>query len=145
VLIVTAHPVIGAGIETVLRLEDVYDLMRVPSLADARSAATSWPADAALVDGMLLEGHAPDLDIPFTILSGDASSGERLAAQTPGARGWLLKDAPPPRLLEAIDKSVGIVRVHNDIRGTLGMILAVIIVITFIAALALFAWRFFLS
>ncbi|HEV2248877.1 MAG TPA: hypothetical protein VGT60_00020 [Candidatus Limnocylindria bacterium] len=128
-----------------LRLEDVYDLQRVPSLADARSAATSWPADAALIDGMLLDGHPADLEIPFTILSGDAASGERLAAETPGARGWLLKDASPPKLVEAIDRSVGIVRVRSDVRGTLGMIVAVVIVITFIAAVVLFAWRFFLS
>ena len=145
VLIVTPHPVIGAGIETVLRLEDVYDLRRVPSLADARSAAASWPADTALVDSVLLEGHSLDLDIPCTILSGDATSGARLAAESLSARGWLLKDAPPPRLVEAIDRSIGIVRVRDDVRGTLGMVVAVVVVIGFVAALALFVWRFFLS
>jgi DNA-binding NarL/FixJ family response regulator len=145
VLIVTPHPVIGAGIETVLRLEDLYDLRRVPNLADATAAAESWPADAALVDGVLLEGHALELAIPCYILSGDAESGERLARQIPGARGWLLKDAPPARLVEAIDKCLGIVRVRDDVRGTLGMIVAVIIVIAFVAAVALFAWRYFLS
>lgn len=54
VLIVTPHPVIGAGIETVLRLEDLYDLRRVASISEAAGVATSWPADAALVDGVLL-------------------------------------------------------------------------------------------
>ena len=145
VLIVTPHPVIGAGIETVLRLEDLYDLRRVPSLADAKATAGSWPADAALVDGVLLEGQALDLAIPCLILSGDAESGERLTQQQPGARGWLLKDAPPPRFIEAIDRALGIVRVRDDVRGTLGMVVAVIIVIAFVAALALFVWRFFLS
>jgi len=33
----------------------------------------------------------------------------------------------------------------DDVRGTLGMVVAVIIVIAFVAALALFVWRFFLS
>ena len=145
VLIVTPHPVIGAGIETVLRLEDIYDLRRVGSLADGKAAAESWPADAALVDGVLLEAHALELGVPCYILSGDAESGERLADRSPGARGWLLKDAPPSRMVEAIDRSLGIVRVRGDVRGTLGMIVAVVIVIAFVAAIVLFVWRFFLS
>ena len=145
VLIVTAHPVIGAGIETVLRLEDLYDLRRVTSLAEGKAMAAAWPADAALVDGVLLDGHTLDIDIPCTILSGDAESGERLVQRVPGARGWLLKDAPPSRLVAAIDRSLGIVRVRSDLRGTAGMIVAVIIVIAFVAAIAAFVWRYFLS
>ncbi len=145
ILIVTPHPVIGAGIETVLRIEDLYELRRAANLADAKAAAESWPADAALVDSVLLGGDAFDLEIPCTILAGDAESGERLVAQTPGARGWLLKDAPPTRLLEAVDRSLGIIRVRPDVRGTLGMIIAVIIVIAFVAAVALFVWRSLLS
>jgi DNA-binding NarL/FixJ family response regulator len=145
VLIVTPHPVIGAGIETVLRLEDLYDLRRVANLADAASAAGSWPADAALVDGVLLEGRALELRIPCYILSGDAESGERLAEHVPSARGWLPKDAPAARLVEAIDRSLGIVRVRGDVRGTLGMVVAFLIVVAFVGAVVLFVWRFFLS
>jgi DNA-binding NarL/FixJ family response regulator len=146
VLIVTPHPIIGAGIETVLRLEDLYDLRRAAGLADAKAAAVAWPADAALVDGVLLDGPQPlDLGIPCVILSGDPESGERLMLRAPGAKAWLLKDARPEKLVGAIDRSLGIVRVRTDVRGTLGMIVAVIIVIGFIAALALFLWRFFLS
>jgi DNA-binding NarL/FixJ family response regulator len=137
--------VIGAGIETVLRLEDLYDLRRVPGLADAKAAAESWPADAALVDAVLLDGRVVDLGIPSTILSGDAESGERLAARVPGASGWILKDAPPSRMIAAIDRSLGIVRVRTDVRGTVSMLLAVVIVIAFVAAVALFIWRYFLS
>jgi CheY-like chemotaxis protein len=145
VLIVTPHPAIGAGIETVLRLEDVYDTRRVATLADAVSAAASWPADAALVDGVLLDGHTIDLTIPSYVLTGDADSGQRLAGGVPGSRGWLPKDASPARLVAAIDRSLGIVRVRSDVRGTLGMVVAVLIVIAFVAAVALFAWRYFLS
>jgi len=137
--------VIGAGIETVLRLEDLYDLRRVPNLADGIVAASSWPADVALVDGVLLESRTADLGVPCYILSGDAESGERLTREMPNARGWLPKDAPPARLIEAIDRAAGIVRVRDDVRGTLGMIVAVLIVIAFIGALALFVWRSFLS
>jgi DNA-binding NarL/FixJ family response regulator len=145
VLIVTPHPVIGAGIETVLRLEDLYDLRRVANLVDAAAAAGSWQADAALVDGVLLEGRALELRIPSYILSGDAESGERLAERVPGARGWLPKDAPATRLVEAIDRSLGIVRVRGDVRGTIGMAVAVIIVVAFVGAIMLFVWRFFVS
>jgi DNA-binding NarL/FixJ family response regulator len=144
ILIVTPHPVIGAGIETVLRLEDLYEVRRAANLADAKVAAASWPADAALVDGVLLGGGTLELEIPTTILSGDGESGQRLA-EASGARGWLLKDAPPSRLVEAIDRSLGIVRVRPDVRGTLGLIVAAIIVVAFLAALALFVWRFLLS
>jgi DNA-binding NarL/FixJ family response regulator len=145
ILIVSPHPVIGAGIETVLRIEDLYDLRRATNLADAKTAAESWPADAALVDSVLLGGDAVDLQIPCTILAGDAESGARLVAKVPGARGWLLKDAPPSRLVEAVDRSVGIIRVRPDVRGTLGMVVAAVIVIVFVAAVALFLWRFVLS
>jgi len=137
--------VIGAGIETVLRIEDLYDLRRAASLADAKAAAELWPADAALVDSVLLGGDAFELDIPCTILAGDAESGARLVAKVPGARGWLLKDAPPSRLVEAVDRSLGIIRVRPDVRGTLGVVVAAIIVIVFVAAVALFLWRFVLS
>ena len=136
---------IGAGIETVLRIEDLYDLRRAASLADAKAAAESWPADAALVDSVLLGGDAFELDIPCTILAGDAESGARLVAKVPGARGWLLKDAPPSRLVEAVDRSLGIIRVRPDVRGTLGVVVAAVIVIVFVAAVALFLWRFVLS
>ncbi|HEY8732690.1 MAG TPA: hypothetical protein VIN69_12055, partial [Candidatus Limnocylindria bacterium] len=67
-----------------------------------------------------------------------------LAATLPGARGWLPKDAPPARLVEAIDRSLGIVRIRGDVRGTLGMIVTALVVILFIGAVALYVWRFLL-
>ena len=145
VLVVTPHPVIGAGIETVLRLEDLYDVRRVGTLAEGVTQARSWPADAALIDGVLIDRGWTDLEVPCYVLSGDAETGERLAAQVPSARGWLPKDASPSRLVEAIDRSLGIVRVGTGVRGTLGLLLAVVIVVVFVAALGLFVWRFFLS
>jgi hypothetical protein len=47
--------------------------------------------------------------------------------------------------MEAVDRSLGIVRVRPDVRGTLGMVVAAVIVIVFVAAVALFLWRFVLS
>jgi DNA-binding NarL/FixJ family response regulator len=145
VLIVTPHPVIGAGIETVLRLEDLYDVRRVSTLADGMATIGTWGVDVALVDGVLLDGRAVDLGVPSYVLSGDAASGERLAEKIPGAKGWLLKDAPPARLVQAIDRAAGIVRVREDVRGTVGMVIAVLIVIAFVGAVVLFAWRFLLG
>ena len=145
VLVVTPHPVIGAGIETVLRLENIYDVRRAGTLADGVAQTHSWPADAALIDGVLIERGWTDLGIPCYVLSGDAETGERLAAQVPSARGWLPKDASPARLVEAIDRSLGIVRVGAGLRGTLGLLVAIVIVVAFVAALGLFVWRFFLS
>ena len=144
-LIVTPHPVIGAGIETVLRLEGLYELRRAGTLADAALQARSWPANAALIDGVLIEGPAVELGIPCVVLSGDAESGQRLAAQVPGARGWLLKDAPPAKLVGAIDGSLGIIRVGGGAHGALTVVAAVVIVACFVGALGLFLWRFFLS
>ena len=144
-LIVTPHPLIGAGIETVLRMEDLYELRRVGTLAEAAVQAQTWPANAALIDGVLIESGWMELGVPCYVLSGDAESGQRLAAQVPTARGWLLKDAPPGRLVAAIDDSLGIVRVGSDARGTLMMIVTVVIVLFFIGALGLFLWRTFLS
>src|SRR5260221_1354694 len=144
VLVITPHPVIGAGIETVLRLEDIYDVLRVGTLAEGLAQARDWPADAALVDGVLVEGGLTAIGIPCYVLSGDAESGQRLGAAIPTARGWLLKDAPPARLMTPIDYSLGIVRVGTDVRGTLGTIAAVVIQLAFITALGLFIWRNFL-
>ena len=144
-LIITPHPLIGAGIETVLRLEDLYELRRVGTLVEAAAQAQTWPANAALVDGVLIEGGWSELGVPCYVLSGDAASGQRLAAQVPTARGWLLKDAPPARLVAAIDDALGIVRVGSDARGTLTVIVTVVIVLFFLGALGLFLWRFFLS
>ena len=144
-LIVTPHPLIGGGIETVLRLEDLYDLRRVGTLVDAAAQAQTWPANAALVDGVLIEHGWSELGVPCYILSGDAESGQRLAAKVPTARGWLLKDAPPARLVAAIDDALGIVRVGSDVRGTLTVVVTVVIVLFFLGALGLFVWRYFLS
>lgn len=120
-------------------------MRRVGTLTEGVALAQSWPADAALVDGVLLENGGVELGVPCYVLSGDPESGERLAAQVPSARGWLLKDARPSRLVKAIDESLGIVRVGAGPQGTLGAIVAVVIVLVFVAALGLFVWRFFLS
>ena len=56
-----------------------------------------------------------------------------------------MKDAAPAKLVQAIDRAAGIVRVREDVRGTIGMVIAVLIVLAFVGAIVLFAWRFFLG
>lgn len=145
VLVITPHPLIGAGIEMVLNLEGLYEVRRAGSLAEGIEAAERWPADAALIDGVLVDGAAFDPGVPSYVLSGDAASGEELSGRVTGARGWLPKDASPARLVSAIDDALGIVRLRGDARGTLGVFIAVLVIVLFIAALGLFVWRFFLS
>jgi DNA-binding NarL/FixJ family response regulator len=145
VLIVTPHPVIGAGLEAVLRLEDLYELRRAGTLADGLAAVRDWPADAVLIDAILADQPGLALGVPAIVLAGDAERGERVVAQLAGAQGWLPKDSPPAALTASLDRALGIVRVRNDVKGTLGMVVAVVIVLGFLAALGLFVWRFFLS
>jgi DNA-binding NarL/FixJ family response regulator len=142
---VTPHPVIGAGIETVLQLEGRYEVRRAGRLADGVASARGWPADVVLVDGVLLGSDPVDFGAPAYVLSGDPGQGELLAAELPGARGWLPKDVPPGQLLDAIDAAIGVVRVEGDVRGTLSLLVAVLVVLLFLAAIALAVWRFVLG
>ena len=57
---------IGAGIETVLRIEDLYDLRRAANLADAKAAAE---AVAQLVAAGVARRQAAELVARLTGLS----------------------------------------------------------------------------
>lgn len=104
-----AHPVVGSGLETLLRLERRYDVRRVARLAEAVPAARSWPADLALVDGVLIrEGQPTALGLPALVLSGSPADAEGLGRRLDDARGWLRKDPTPQELVSAIDRVVGV-------------------------------------
>ncbi|MEK7864028.1 MAG: hypothetical protein AAB295_12320 [Chloroflexota bacterium] len=88
-----AHPVVGSGLETLLRLEHRYEVRRVARLDEAAPLAASWPADIALVDGVLIRGGGrAALGAPALVLSGSATDGEGLRRGLDDARGWLRKD-----------------------------------------------------
>ncbi|HVR88218.1 MAG TPA: hypothetical protein VHG53_01570 [Candidatus Limnocylindria bacterium] len=144
VLIVTPHPVIGAAIETVLQLEDRYEVRRTGRLGDGIAAARSWPADAALVDGALLDGEPVDFGVPTYVLTGDPGKGARLA-DLPGVIGWLPKDVQAEQLVSAVDGALGVVHIGGDVRGTVSLLVAVLIVLLFLGAIAFAAWRFILG
>jgi DNA-binding NarL/FixJ family response regulator len=105
VLLVVSHPSVGAGIETILRLERRYDVKRTARLPEALKMARSWPADLALVDALLLSGEAQtQLGVPALILA--ASAAEAAAAERPldQPRGWVAKDAASADLVGAVER-----------------------------------------
>lgn len=108
VLLVVAHPAIGAALETLLRIEDRYEVRRVPSLAQLRTLPEGWRADAALVDGLLLgEGTMARLGAPTLVLSGNAADGQALGRRVEDPRGWLRKESSVEDLVSAIDGLLG--------------------------------------
>lgn len=108
VLIVVQHPVVGSGLETLLRLEDRYETRRVGRISDTESIVASWRPDLALVDGVLLrDGEHASLGIPSLVLSGSAAAGDGLRRKLDDARGWLRKDPTPDELFAAIDRVCG--------------------------------------
>lgn len=102
------HPIVGAGLETLLHLEHRYDTKRVGRLSEAASLAAVWRPGIALVDGVLLREHErPALGIPALVLTGNAIDGEGLQRALDDARGWLRKDPTPEELFAAIDRVCG--------------------------------------
>ena len=141
ILIVTAHPSIGAALQTVLRLEDRYDVRRVLRLADGVALAESWPADVGLIDGVLLTGVSAAIGIPALVLSGTREQGESLVTHLDDGRGWLPKDVAPDELVKAIDGVVGIIRVEGDVMGTVGLLSAVIVAVAAVGIVLLVIYR----
>ena len=105
VLLVVSHPSVGAGIETILRLERRYDVRRAAKLADAVALARSWPADLALVDALVLrrDGRA-ELGVPSLILAAGAAEAAAAERQVDKAQGWVAKDAPSADLVGAVER-----------------------------------------
>jgi DNA-binding NarL/FixJ family response regulator len=105
VLLVVSHPSVGAGIETILRLERRYELRRAAKLADAVSVARSWPADVALVDALLLRGDArADLGVPALVIAAGLSEAATAALSLGEPRGWVAKDASSADLVDAVER-----------------------------------------
>ena len=105
VLLVVSHPSVGAGIETILRLERRYDVRRAAKLADAVALARSWPADLALVDALVLrrDGRA-ELGVPSLILAAGAAEAAAAERQVDKPQGWVAKDAPSADLVGAVER-----------------------------------------
>lgn len=137
-LLVVAHPVIGSGIETLLRLEKRYDLRRVAGAAEA-AALRDWRPDVALIDGTLLgSGARVHLGAPTLVLSGTETDGRALLRRLPEGRGWLRKDATAAEFVKMID---GVTRPMSPATlGTLGAIVLVLLVLAVILLLIYLLW-----
>lgn len=125
----------GAGLETLLRLEHRFEVKRVPRFADAVPLLLTWGPDVALVDGVLLQdGDRPVLGIPSLVLSGSEVDGAGLGRKLDDARGWLRKDATPEELCAALDRLLDMpLPLIGLRRGTLVAILAGGGVVVFLA------------
>jgi hypothetical protein len=98
---------VAAGFETLLRLEERFEVKRLTRLADTPPLLLGWQPDVALVDGVLLQdGERPQLGIPWLVLSGSAVDGEGLVRWLEGAKGWLRKDATAAELCAAVDRAL---------------------------------------
>jgi DNA-binding NarL/FixJ family response regulator len=107
VLLVVGHPSIGAALETLLRIEDRYEVRRAQSLEQVASGLDGWVADVALVDGVLVpKGRIEVVSMPTIVLSGNPQDGRRLAARFAVGQGWLRKDATPDEIRAAIDRAL---------------------------------------
>ena len=117
-LLIVSHPVVGAGLETLLRLEDRFQVKRVLRLTDTPPLLAEWQPDVVLLDGVLVrDGERPRLGIPTVVLSGSAVDGEGLVRSLEGdARGWLRKDATADELGAALDRALGAPRLAASAR-----------------------------
>ena len=105
VLLVVSHPSVGAGIETILRLERRYEVRRAAKITEAVSLARSWPADLALVDALVLrrDGRA-ELGVSSLILAGGAAEAAAAERSVDKPHGWVAKDAPSDDLVRAVER-----------------------------------------
>lgn len=104
-LLVVAHPVVGPGLETLLRLEDRYEVRRAVHLDQADTLIASWAPDVALIDGVLLrDAERVSLGVPALVLSGSPVDAAGLQQRLDDPRGWLRKDPTPAELRAAVDR-----------------------------------------
>jgi DNA-binding NarL/FixJ family response regulator len=130
VLLIVAHPLVGAGLETLLRLEERFQVKRVTRLVDTPSLLASWQPDVALVDGVLLQdGERPQLGIPAVVLSGNAADGEGMVRSLDGARGWLRKDATAAELCAALESALDTPRLVGPVQiaGLAALVIGVLL------------------
>jgi DNA-binding NarL/FixJ family response regulator len=139
VLLVVSHPSVGAGLETILRLERRYEVRRAARLAEAVNWAQSWPADLALVDALLLRGgDRANLGVPALVLAGtaaEAASAEK-SLDMPG--GWVAKDAASADLVSAVERLL--TRPAQTSAGSLALFAIGLLVVVLLALLLYLIW-----
>lgn len=139
VLLVVSHPSVGAGLETILRLERRYELRRAAKLGEAARWARSWPADLALVDALLLRSGDPaSLGVPALVLAGgpaEAATAEKYLDQP---RGWVAKDAASADLVSAVERLL--TRTTDRAAGILALFAIAALLIVLVGLLLYLIW-----
>jgi DNA-binding NarL/FixJ family response regulator len=139
VLLVVSHPSVGAGLETILRLERRYEVRRAVKLAEAASWARSWPADLALVDSLLLRHDArANLGVPALLLAGGAAEAATAEKYVDRPGGWVAKDASSPDLVRAVERLL--TRPTETAAGSLALLGIGVLVIVLVGLLFYLIW-----
>jgi len=115
VILVDDHPVVRAGMRALLEASGVHVVAEAGNGQDGVTAARTHPADVVLMDlqmGTGLDGVAatqlvralPDSPAVLILTTYDTDT-DILRAVEAGAAGYLLKDAPPAELIDAVHRA----------------------------------------
>jgi DNA-binding NarL/FixJ family response regulator len=139
VLLVVSHPSVGAGLETILRLERRYEVRRAAKLGEAAEVSRGWPAEAALVDATLL-GREPrvQLGVPTLVLAGGEAEAGAAGRWLDDSRGWIAKDASSSDLIAAVERLL--TRREETAAGSLALLAIGVLVIVFATLLLYLVW-----
>ena len=139
VLLVVSHPSVGAGLETILRLERRYEVRRATKLAEGASWARSWPADLALVDALLLRGDArADLGVPALVLAAGAAEAATAERSLDKPGGWVAKDAASADLVSAVERLL--TRPSETSAGSLALFAIGVLLVVLVGLLLYLIW-----
>lgn len=139
VLLVVSHPSVGAGLETILRLERRYEVRRAAKLSEAANWARSWPADLALVDALLLRGGArANLGVPALLLAAGASEAATAEKYVDQPGGWVAKDSASADLVSAVERLL--TRPAETSAGSLALFAVGVLLVVLVVLLAYLIW-----
>lgn len=114
IVLVDDHPVVRAGLRALIEgQEDLVVVAEAEALEHAVAAVTEQRPDVVLMDLNLGEGQAGGVDVTAAlralsdppevlVLTTYDTEADILRVLEAGARGYLLKDAPPPELFAGI-------------------------------------------
>jgi DNA-binding NarL/FixJ family response regulator len=138
-LLVVSHPSVGAGLETILRLERRYEVRRASRLGDAVSWAKTWPADLALVDALLLRGgDRANLGVPSLVLAAGATEAASAEKYVDRPGGWVAKDAAAADLVNAVERLLTLPSEASA--GSLALLAIGALLLVFLALLLYLVW-----
>jgi len=139
VLLVVSHPSVGAGLETILRLERQYEVRRATKLGEAMNWARSWPADVAVVDALLLRGDTrASFGVPALVLAATAAEAASAEKSLDKPGGWVAKDAASADLVSAVERLL--TRPAETSAGSLALFAIGVLVVVLLALLLYLIW-----